>query len=125
MRTEFYIVANSFAAPFFSDTDTAFVKAWSPGGALRTFAKSYSHPAGLYCADCYRDANAEAKREAPLARWESSHLTALQRATKGQSGYSYYGRAPGDFDVNGKPVRVKNPKGGHVLPNLPAETPRP
>lgn len=113
--TEFYIVSTSFAAPWFSDKDSAFVKAWSPGGALRKYAAAYKHPAGLYCAQCYRDANAEAKGEKPLAEWYSNHLIGLQRATKGQKGYSYFGRAPGDFDVNGKAVRVKNPRGGRVM----------
>ena len=113
--TEFYIVANSFAAPWFSDQDSAFVKAWSPGGALRKFAASYTHPAGLYCANCYRDANAEAKGEQPLAEWHSNHLAGLLRVTKGTGGYSYFGRGPGDFDVDGKAVRIKNPKGGKVV----------
>lgn len=113
--SEFYIVANSFAAPFFSDMDTAFVKAASAKAALIKYAKTYDHPAGLYCANCYRDANASAKGAKPLAEWQSNHLIALLKETKDKPGYSYFGHAPGDFEVNDKRIKVKNPKAGKVV----------
>lgn len=70
--TEYFIVANSFAAPFISDTSKGFVEANSPEEALNKFAENYTHPCGLYAAVCYKDANAEAKRERVLARWLST-----------------------------------------------------
>lgn len=74
---EFFIVANSFAAPFFSDKSTAFIEADSPEQALESFAASYSHPCGLYSAGAYENANAMHKNEPPLARWLSNKAAGL------------------------------------------------
>lgn len=71
---EYYIVANSFAAPFVSDTQKKFVVANNAKEALLFFMEDYKHPAGLYCAWAYRDANAEAKELRPLAKWHSNAL---------------------------------------------------
>jgi hypothetical protein len=35
----------------------------------------------------------------------------------------FYQKAPGDFEVNGKPVKLENPKAGRVVP-LEALTPQ-
>ncbi len=48
--SEFFIVANSFAAPFISDESTHYVKARTAPLALEQFAAKYNHPAGLYAA---------------------------------------------------------------------------
>ena len=68
---EYFIIANSLAAPWFSDTSQKFVEAESPEEALDSFVGSYAHPYGLYAAVCYEDANARAKGDEPLARWLS------------------------------------------------------
>ena len=113
--TEYFVVTNSFAAPFFSDTDTQFVEAESPQQALERTAETYAHPCGLYAATCYADANAYHKGDAPLARWLSNHEITKLEATKDKAGYGYLGNGPGDFEINGERIQVENPKGGRVV----------
>ncbi len=68
---EFFIVANSKAAPFVSDTKKTFVDGDTPEQALETFTAGYSHPCGLYSAGVWKDANAYQKNKEPLARYLS------------------------------------------------------
>ncbi len=112
---EYFIMANSFAASFFSDQSDAYVKAPSPEKALEKFAENYKHPAGLYAAACYSSADAERKGKKPLARWMCNHEQEKQKLTTGNC-YSYLGNAPGDFEIDGKRVIVPNPKGGSIVP---------
>ena len=111
----YFIVATSFAAPFFSDTDEAFMTAASPQKALLKFKKSYGHPFGLYAAVCFTDANAYHKNEKPLAKWLCHHELEKTRLTKGLGGYSYKGHGPGDFEIDGKRHKVENPKDGRLV----------
>lgn len=69
---EYYVVTNSFAAPFFSDTGELFVCGDTPGDALKKTIDDYTHPRGLFAAAIYEDANAVAKGHAPLMRWQSN-----------------------------------------------------
>jgi hypothetical protein len=66
---EYYIVANSKAAPFVSDTSEHWWNGISPHDALKAFIKEYKHPAGLYSANLYIDANAKAKGKKPILCW--------------------------------------------------------
>lgn len=68
---EYFIVANSNAAPFVSDTSTQFVTAATPQDALTKFAAEYTHPAGLYAANCYESADSYHKSGPVLAEWRS------------------------------------------------------
>lgn len=68
---EFFIVANSNAAPFCSDQSTHYVEGPSPDAALVDFAADYSHPCGLYNAAAYYSADAFHKSERPASRWFS------------------------------------------------------
>lgn len=111
---EYFIVANSFAAPFVSDKWEVFVSGESPEEALTTFAAGCGHPAGLYAAEIYADANSYHKSDKPLARWLSNHEAALREATKDRAAYSYMGHGPGQFEVDGKPYHVDDPKGGSL-----------
>ena len=79
---EYFIEANSFAAPFFSDTSSCFIVAESPEKALLDFKKQYTHPCGLYAAVCYEDANAKHKGHQPLAKWVSNAATSHQGEPK-------------------------------------------
>ena len=117
--TEYFIVANSFAAPFCSDTSEEFIEAADPRAALEQFAARYNHPAGLYAANCFRDANAKAKGEAPLARWWSNRVRAEHEATKGLGSYSFRGISAEAFEVDGKRFTVDDPKGGSVIEESP------
>ena len=69
---EYFVVANSFAAPLQSDESTHYVRGKTPEDALQRFANSYRHPAGLYAANLYADANAYHKHEKTLAKWRSN-----------------------------------------------------
>lgn len=113
--TEFFIDANSFAAPFISDSSTAFVEAADPREALDRFAADYRHPAGLYSADAYASADAYQKGGKPLAMWRSNHVLAMEKATAGLTGYSVLGHGPGKFEIDGKLIEVEDPKGGRVI----------
>jgi hypothetical protein len=69
MQHEYFVVMNSNAAPICSDTSSRFVLARTPAEALATACMEYKHPAGLYSAAVYRDANAKEKGEPILAEW--------------------------------------------------------
>lgn len=114
--TEFFIQANSFAAPFFSDDSTAYVEAETPEAALEQFAGDYRHPCGLYAAEVYASSDAMHKGKKPLARWVCNHEMAKREATADKSGYSYLGHGPGDFEINGERHRIDDPTAGRVVP---------
>jgi hypothetical protein len=112
---EFFIVANSFAAPFVSDQSTHYVKADSAADALDQFSRTYRHPAGLYAAICFASADDYHKDRPVLATWKSNHVIAMEEATKEKLGYSSLCHAPGDFEIDGKRVKVNDPKSGKVM----------
>lgn len=111
----YFIVAHSFAAPFCSDTSTQFRGGPTPQQTLEAFAASYKHPSGLYAAALYADANAYHEGDTPLAKWLSNHEQAKQAATKGKEAYEYKPWAAGQFEIDGKPIEVENPKGGSLV----------
>jgi hypothetical protein len=113
--TEYFIRANSFAAPFVSDESTKHVTADTPGAALEKFAAGYKHPAGLYSARCYASADAMHKGEPHLAEWLCNHEQAKQRATAGKSSYGFHGHGPGDFEIDGERIKVAAPHEGSVV----------
>jgi len=112
---EFFITARSFAAPFFSDTSEGFIEGDSPADSLERWAKTYSHPCGLYAAGCYENADAFHKGSKPLAQWLSNHARAVQRATTGKSSYSYFSHGPGKFEINRELHKIADPKSGSVV----------
>ena len=67
--TEYFIVANTYAAPFFSDTSHSFERGDTPRDALDAFVAS--HLATLYAAVVYESADAFHKEEKALAQWLS------------------------------------------------------
>ena len=111
---EFFVVANSFAAPFFSDTSTEFVKGEKPELALLSFVEGYSHPCGLYSAALYANANAYHKGEVPLASWLSNHAVFLQ--DKSACAILILGIAPGKVEIDGEIYLIENPKDGRIIP---------
>ena|SRR6266567_956656 len=114
--TEFFITANSFAAPFFSDTTEKFVEAETAEEALRTFAESYTHPAGLFAAVAYKDANDMKKGRKPLAKWRCNHEIEKMRLTENLGSYIFLGHGPGKFEIDNQMHEVRNPKAGHIVP---------
>lgn len=110
MKTEYFIVATSFAAPFVSDDSTSFETALTPASALVQFARRYKHPAGLYAALAYASATAYHKGAQPLARWLSNHAAKIDAAKPTM----ILVHGPGSMELDGKAVTVKNPKDGFV-----------
>ena len=65
---EYFVVANSYAAPFFSDLSEKYVEGETPMEAMKKFIEEYTHPCGLYAADVYTNADAYYKRQGALVR---------------------------------------------------------
>lgn len=76
---EFFIVANSNAAPFFSDTMHAYAKGADANAALIAYLATKPHPCGMYAAVAYASADAHHKGEEPLARWLSEKAMGAQK----------------------------------------------
>lgn len=112
---EFYIEANSFAAPFFSDQSFRYVEAETPAEALEKFAAEYNHPCGLYAAVAYSSADASKKGEKPLARWLSNQARYLQEVYARPGAVMIRMDEPGKGEIDGKPVEIENPKQGAVV----------
>lgn len=110
---EFFIIANSFAAPFFSDSSEGYQNGTDARDALEKFAAGYKHPCGLYSADAFENADAYHKNAKALAQWRCNRVLEQERITGPLSGYSILG--PGAFEVNGVRYDVKNPAEGRVL----------
>lgn len=115
-KREFYIEANSFAAPFFSDSSKGYVDATDATAALDAFAAGYRHPCGLYAATAYTSADARNKGEEPLARWLSNQAQRLE----GVTGVIRMD-APGVGEINGEAVTIEDPKAGCVVAPNPTE----
>jgi hypothetical protein len=112
---EYFILANSFAAPFVSDQSISYIEADTPADALTTFATKYAHPAGLFSAACYESADDYHKSLSPLAMWLCNHEIERSRLTANLGCFSYLGHAPGKFEIDGKLHEVENPKAGRVI----------
>lgn len=93
---EYYIITNSFAAPFFSDTDEYYVCGNNPLDALKQAVDEYSHPCGLYGAHLYASHKAYKSGEKALAKYHSNLALAREMGIRDLS-------------------EVKNPKGGKYI----------
>jgi hypothetical protein len=114
---EYFIVANSFAAPFCSDQSTHFVAADTPLVALESFSRQYKHHAGLYSAACYESSDQYHKGRNPVASWLSNHARHIEEAKdsaiKANGSVMTRSNAPGQVEVDGKAIAIKDPKQGH------------
>ncbi len=66
---EWFVMTNSKAAPFFSDTDMRYVKAETANEALGTAMAEYKHPCGLYAIGVFDSADAYHHGAKPVATW--------------------------------------------------------
>jgi hypothetical protein len=114
-RMEYFVVANSFAAPFFSDTSTKFVEGETPADAMERFVGAYKHPCGLFAAVMYESADAYHKNGKPLLKWICNHELKRMEVTKDKGAYTIRSDGPGSFVVDGVTYTVKNPKSGKVV----------
>lgn len=112
---EYFIVANSFAAPFCSDQSHSYQKGSTPESAMMMFAAEYSHPCGLYSAQLFESADAYHKNKPFLCEWHSNRVIAEKKATAGKGAYTFYGESASRFSVDGVWHDVENPKGGRVI----------
>lgn len=115
---QYYVVTNSYAAPFFSDTDEDYVNGDTPEEALLKAVEKYRHPAGLYAANLYRNHRSKHKGDKPLVAWRCNHAIAVKDATKDLGCYTYQGKAPGHFFVNDTEYTIDDPKGGRIVADL-------
>jgi len=113
--TEYFIVANSKAAPFFSDTSTHFVTASNPTVALKQFKETYKHSCGLYAAVLFANSDAYHKSQKPIAKWVCNFELEKQKVTKDLGCYLYMGIDKNTFEVNNVKYTIKNPDGGETI----------
>jgi len=109
---EYFVFANSFAAPFVSDSSESYVSGASAIEALERFVANYKHPARLYFAAIWRSADDYHKSKPALAKWTCNHELELQRLTKGQAVVAYRSGKPGNMEVNQELHTVKHPFDG-------------
>jgi len=99
---EFFVVMNSFAAPFFSDTSEKFVEADNLDECKRKVLAEYTHPCGLYAAMVYANANDYHKGRDPIAKYLCNLERRKKEATKGLPAYTMQGLSKNAFRVDGK-----------------------
>jgi hypothetical protein len=83
-QREYFVAANSFAAPVVSVTSTQHIVASGPLEALERFIADYRNPAALFAASVYESADAYHKAAEPLGRWMSN--AAARRSGKPAEG---------------------------------------
>jgi len=113
--TEYFISAQTFAAPFFSDTIERYVKADTPQAAVNSFREACDHPCGLYAIACYASADAMKKGQKQLALWLCNHEIAKEKAFDETGRCSYLGHGPGKFRVGDTEYDIADPKGGQFV----------
>jgi len=115
---EYFIVANSFAAPFFSDRSEEYIRGKNPENGMHHFMAQYEHPCGLYSANLYKNADAYHKGEKPLCRYLCNLELEKQRLTKGKGSYSFLHSSRNDLqfiEIDHERHYIKNPKEGKIL----------
>ena len=113
--TKYFVCANSFAAPFFSNTSTGYCYGETPEDALVKFAAAHEHPRGLFAAALYVSADAYHSDERPLAKWLCNDEQERMRRTKGKGAYIMCHHGPGLMTIDGESVAVADPKGGSLV----------
>ena len=68
---EYFVVSNSFAAPFVSDKQFRYATGSTPQEALESFTEHYTHRRGLYSADLYSSAKDYHQSKPPLLRYRN------------------------------------------------------
>lgn len=111
---EYFVVTNSFAAPFVSDRGERYVMAASPEAALEQVAATYAHPCGLYAAVAYLSHKDSLQNAKPAARWICNAEIAVREATSGKDAYTLRRTSSDTFEIDGVLHKVADPKGGRV-----------
>ena len=69
---EYFIVANSLAAPMVSDESKHYVEGRTPQSAMNKFLKAYRHWVGIYSANLYNNADEYHKGESATLHFRSN-----------------------------------------------------
>lgn len=112
---EFFIDANSNAAPFFSDNVSKFVTANTPEEALLNFISSKPHPCGIYAAVAYKSSYAKMKGEKPIARWLCNFAIQKDKLTEGISAYGFTRFSDSEMEIDGQRHFIENPTEGQIV----------
>ncbi|MBA7614738.1 hypothetical protein ES703_22007 [subsurface metagenome] len=115
---EYFIVANSFAAPFFSDTSEGYFRGKNPKDVMHRFIAQYEHPCGLYSANLYENADAYHKNEEPLRQYLCNLELEKQRLVEGKDSYSVlhsFHNGKEFIEIDHERHYIKNPKEGKIL----------
>lgn len=112
---EYYVVMRSFAGSSPGHLSALAIEAADPESAITGAIADWNHPAGVYVAHCYEDANAVARGHKPIAMWASNSARKLCEVTRGLP--LYITRVEeGGISVDGEYHPLKDPKGGSFLP---------
>jgi hypothetical protein len=108
---EYFVKANSFAAPFFSDSSEVYVKGENPKKAMEKFVKEYTHPCGLYAANLYENADAYHKKRKILVEYRSNEAEFMQKV----GGTSIYKEKAGRIQIDGIWYDIPKPTEGSIV----------
>lgn len=111
MGTEYFVVVNTFATPFISETYTKFIEGESPAQALL----EYCEKVRPYSANVYWDANDYHKGKEPVARYLCNKEIAKQEAAKGLNSFTYESKHEDSFIMDGVEHFVNNPRDGRLV----------
>ena len=112
--SEYFVVGTTFAAPFVSERIEKFVKATSPEKALQSISEKLKDSCGLYAACAYSSADDFHKGKKELAWWLCNHEIEKRKIEIETGASRYRDHGPGDFELDGKRYKVKNPLGGAI-----------
>lgn len=107
---KYFVVTNSFAAPFMSDTEERFYKGNTPQEAIKKAIRYYNHPAGLYSAALWKNTNDYHKGKKPLVRAQCNREVFIQQKTKGLGGYMISSRSIDEVSINDKSFKIDDPR---------------
>lgn len=114
---EYFVRANSFAAPIVSDTSTGYQEGDTAEAAMLAFVEGYSHPSRLYSANLYASADDFHKGRPTLVEWMSNHALLLQH----DGCATIRSLRPGLVEVNGEQRECEEPYDGKIT-KRPART---
>lgn len=111
---EFFVKAQTFAAPFCSDELVRYIPGEDPVEAVEAWVESRPHPCGIYYAAVYANADDMHRGRKPLCEWKSNYQRAREEATKGKGCYISRGLGENAFEIDGEKFWVECPREGAV-----------
>jgi len=109
---EYFIIANTFAAPFVSETIETFTKGKDAKDAMKNFIDGHKNE--IYSARGYKNADAFYKKEKPVVNYDCNKLLLLNSLTKDKSTYSYLSHSDKEFELDDVIYKVEEPREGVI-----------